>query len=164
MGMSAAGWAPLRSYSPPKGLSRPHILMQFGALRGHPGLCPVCAPLPAPRSPSSHSAINMLSSFMDRVGVYQFKQPSVVWGYLPQLNEWGKTALEWEVERVDGADHIPVFKAIPVCERVLSCVHKGSESLCADEGERLVVFSAMGGSKKAAKENAAALMACSGHC
>ncbi|KAH9849265.1 hypothetical protein C2E23DRAFT_888445 [Lenzites betulinus] len=89
----------------------------------------------------------MLTSFLDRVGRHEFRQPSIVWGYLPQLNEWGKTALEWEVDRVDGADHVPIFKATPVYE-----------------GERLLVFAAMGGSKKAAKERAAELMALSGHC
>ncbi|KAJ8483147.1 hypothetical protein ONZ51_g4898 [Trametes cubensis] len=70
-----------------------------------------------------------------------------MWGYLPQLNQWGGTALNWETERVGGKDHIPIFKAIPVYH-----------------GERLEVFAAQGESKKAAKENAAALMAQSGHC
>ncbi|KAI0360966.1 hypothetical protein OH77DRAFT_1467993 [Trametes cingulata] len=89
----------------------------------------------------------MITSFMDRVGTHQFRMPSPVWGYLPQLNEWGKTSLVWEVQRVAGKDHIPVFKAVPVYE-----------------GERLEVFAALGESKKAAKERAAELMALSGHC
>ncbi|KAI0778776.1 hypothetical protein BD413DRAFT_466402 [Trametes elegans] len=89
----------------------------------------------------------MISSFLDRQGNTQFRQPSPLWGYLPQINEWGKTALEWEIERVGGKDHVPVFKAIPVYE-----------------GERLEVFAGMGESKKIAKEKAATAMALSGHC
>ncbi|KAI8990603.1 hypothetical protein BD414DRAFT_305656 [Trametes punicea] len=89
----------------------------------------------------------MITSFMDRVGTYTFKQPSPVWGYLPQVNEWGGIHLVWECERIGGEDHIPVFRAVPVYG-----------------GERLEVFAALGESKKAAKEKAAALMALSGHC
>ncbi|EIW64144.1 uncharacterized protein TRAVEDRAFT_41560 [Trametes versicolor FP-101664 SS1] len=89
----------------------------------------------------------MFSSFLDRVGKYQFHPAQPMWGYLPQVNQWGSTALEWEVERIGGKDHIPIFKAIPVYE-----------------GERLEVFAGVGDSKKAAKEKAAEQMALSGHC
>ncbi|KAI0756291.1 hypothetical protein C8Q80DRAFT_21308 [Daedaleopsis nitida] len=88
--------------------------------------------------------------FMDRKGTYVFREPSSVWGYLPQLHEWAmKTRVEltWEAERIGGKDHMPDFKAIPVFM-----------------GERLEVFAAYGPSKKEAKEEAARLMATSGHC
>ncbi|PIL31393.1 hypothetical protein GSI_06094 [Ganoderma sinense ZZ0214-1] len=85
--------------------------------------------------------------FLERVPTVQFREPSSVWGYLPQLNEWGSIYLVWDTERVGGADHIPQFRAVPVYR-----------------GERLEVFAGMGLSKKAAKEEAAKQMALSGHC
>ncbi|KAH9897806.1 hypothetical protein C8Q73DRAFT_833912 [Cubamyces lactineus] len=89
----------------------------------------------------------MIMSFLERVGTHQFQEPTPMWGYLPQLNQWAGTALQWEIMRDGGEDHIPLFKAIPIYH-----------------GERLEVFAAHGVSKKAAKENAASRMARSGHC
>ena len=54
--------------------------------------------------------------FLERTGDHVFRAPSPVWGYLPQLNEWGGIHLVWETERVGGQDHVPTFRAIPVCE------------------------------------------------
>ncbi|KAI0783412.1 hypothetical protein C8Q75DRAFT_447029 [Abortiporus biennis] len=88
-----------------------------------------------------------ISSFEDRVGNHQFRVASPLWGYLPQVHEWSKGALEWEAERVDGVEHMPVFKAIPIYR-----------------GERLESYARTGNSKKAAKEEAAKAMALSGHC
>ncbi|KAL4252463.1 hypothetical protein ABKN59_002743 [Abortiporus biennis] len=76
-----------------------------------------------------------------------FRVASPLWGYLPQVHEWSKGALEWEAERVDGVEHMPVFKAIPIYR-----------------GERLESYARTGNSKKAAKEEAAKAMALSGHC
>ncbi|RDX51186.1 hypothetical protein OH76DRAFT_1347679 [Lentinus brumalis] len=89
----------------------------------------------------------MLPSFLDRQGTETFREPSSVWGYLPQLNEWAGSKLEWFAERVGGKDHQPEFEAFPIYD-----------------GERLEVFKALGKSKKAAKEEAARLMCTSGHC
>lgn len=76
--------------------------------------------LPLISSPSSpRSAMILFSSFMDRVGKHQFHPPHSMWGYLPQVNQWGSTSLVWEVERVGGQDHIPVFKALPICEWII---------------------------------------------
>ncbi|RPD57125.1 hypothetical protein L226DRAFT_607413 [Lentinus tigrinus ALCF2SS1-7] len=90
-----------------------------------------------------------LQSFMDRRPEtnHEFREPSSVWGYLPQLNQWAGTKLVWEVDRAGGEPHLPTWTAIPIYE-----------------GERLEVFKASGTSKKAAKEAAAKLMALSGHC
>ncbi|EJF67230.1 hypothetical protein DICSQDRAFT_142789 [Dichomitus squalens LYAD-421 SS1] len=85
--------------------------------------------------------------FLERIGTHIFREPSSVWGYLPQVNQWGGIRLEWEAERIGGLDHLPWFKATPIYN-----------------GERLEVFSAFGTSKKAAKEEAAKMMALSGHC
>ena len=57
--------------------------------------------------------------FLERIGTQQFRQPSIVWGYLPQLNEWAGIHLEWESERVGGQDHVPLWKATPICEYTL---------------------------------------------
>ncbi|KAI0334334.1 hypothetical protein GY45DRAFT_28978 [Cubamyces sp. BRFM 1775] len=89
----------------------------------------------------------MIMSFLDRVGTHQFEPPTPLRGYLPQLNQWAGTALRWETVRSGGQDHIPIFTAVPVYH-----------------GERLEVYAASGQSKKSAMENAAALMAQSGHC
>ncbi|TFK81168.1 hypothetical protein K466DRAFT_348820 [Polyporus arcularius HHB13444] len=91
--------------------------------------------------------VGMLPSFLDRQGTETFREPSSVWGYLPQLNEWAGSKLEWFAERVGGKDHQPEFEAFPIYD-----------------GERLEVFKALGKSKKAAKEEAARLMCTSGHC
>lgn len=80
---------------------------------------PIACPLrltPPTSHPPVPSAMIMFSSFLDRVGKYEFHPAQPMWGYLPQVNQWGSTALEWEVERIGGKDHIPIFKAIPVCE------------------------------------------------
>ena len=59
-----------------------------------------------------------MDSFKDRAGSHGFLAPvdGVSWGYLPQLHEWSKGALNWRVERVGGKDHLPLFSATPVCE------------------------------------------------
>ncbi len=104
--------------------------------------------------------------FLERVGKHVFTQPSSVWGYLPQLNEWGGIHLVWETERVGGPDHVPHFRAVPVCEYIL--YHRlcsvADHRSCQDREERLEVFAAMGTSNKVAKEESARLMATSGHC
>ena len=56
--------------------------------------------------------------FFEREGKHIFREPSSVWGYFPQLNEWGSIHLVWEAERVGGQDHLPQFRAIPICEYV----------------------------------------------
>ncbi|KAI0640016.1 hypothetical protein C8Q77DRAFT_1045750 [Trametes polyzona] len=92
----------------------------------------------------------MISSFHDRVGAHQFIPASPLWGYTPQLHEWAmkkRYRLEWQFERVDGKDHIPVFAATPIFE-----------------GEVLTAYRALGNSKKHAKERASEMMALSGHC
>ena len=58
----------------------------------------------------------VLPSFMERAGNHTFREPSSVWGYLPQVNEWARGGLEWYTERVGGQDHIPIFRAVPICE------------------------------------------------
>lgn len=105
---------------------------------------------------------------MERNGTHVFTEPSSVWGYLPQINEWSKGLLEWSTNRVGGADHIPVFSATPICKFrcYLSSLRCFSNTAVArlDRGEVLENFTAVGPSKKAAKEAAATLMALSGHC
>ena len=54
--------------------------------------------------------------FLERTPTIQFREASSVWGYLPQLNEWGSIHLVWETERVGGPDHVPHFRAVPICE------------------------------------------------
>ena len=101
--------------------------------------------------------------FVERIGGHKFHEPLPVWGYLPQINQWAGSLLQWEVNPVDGSDNHLSFKAIPICE----CASYG---LCAvadniqDNGERLEMFSGIGSSKRAAKEKAAENMALSGHC
>ncbi len=58
-------------------------------------------------------------SFYDRVGNHQFQEPTQMWGYWPQLNEWSKSTIAWNVIRVGGLDHVPVFEAYPICESLL---------------------------------------------
>ena len=109
--------------------------------------------------------VNMpaMPRFFTRTGEQKFMEPNTVWGYLPQINQWAGSLLQWEVNPVDGSDNHLSFKAIPICE----CASHG---LCAvpdniqDNGERLEMFSGIGSSKRAAKEKAAENMALSGHC
>ena len=103
---------------------------------------------------------------MERVGTHTFTEPSIVWGYLPQINEWSKGLLEWSTNRVGGEDHIPIFSATPICKFQYnqSSLRCSSNVAYLDRGEVLENFTAVGPSKKAAKEAAARLMALSGHC
>ena len=32
------------------------------------------------------------------------------------MNEWSKSTIAWNVIRVGGVDHMPVFEAFPICE------------------------------------------------
>ncbi|OCH95671.1 hypothetical protein OBBRIDRAFT_496834 [Obba rivulosa] len=86
-------------------------------------------------------------SFFDRTGQHQFRPPTSVWGYLPQVNEWACGTIYWRVTRVGGEDHIPVFECVPIWN-----------------GEPLEQFTALGHRKKAAMESAAEAVALSGHC
>ena len=56
------------------------------------------------------------TSFYDRVGNHQFQPPTKEWGYWPQLNEWSRNTITWNIIRIGGADHQPVFEAYPICE------------------------------------------------
>lgn len=72
-----------------------------------------------PRSPHfalSPPAMIIFPTFTDRQGEKVFRAPSSTWGYLPQINEWGGIDLEWFTERVGGKDHIPIFRAFPICK------------------------------------------------
>ncbi|OBZ71596.1 hypothetical protein A0H81_08568 [Grifola frondosa] len=89
----------------------------------------------------------IVNSFFDRQGTQQFHPPHPLRGYLAQINEWARGTIQWHVTRIGGEDHIPIFQAYPVW---------GNELL-----DR---FTAIGPSKKAAMEEAARLMALSGHC
>lgn len=71
--------------------------------------------------PPPEYAPNMIiiPSFFNRPGGHIFKEPSQLWGYLPQLNEWAlkqHVVLEWDVERIGGKDHMPFFRAVPKCK------------------------------------------------
>ncbi|THH33140.1 hypothetical protein EUX98_g1036 [Antrodiella citrinella] len=85
--------------------------------------------------------------FDARIGTYTFKPWSPLWGYLPQINEWGRGQVQWHVARVGGPDHVPQFQAVPIWY-----------------GQPLVQYTCWGYTKKAAKESAARAMALSGHC
>ena len=63
--------------------------------------------------------VNMpaIPRFFTRTGEQKFMEPNTVWGYLPQINQWAGIRLEWETDRVGGPDHLPCFRATPICER-----------------------------------------------
>lgn len=90
-----------------------------------------------------------MPSFFDRQGTQTFQEPveGTKWGYLPQVNEWARGAIEWRCERAGGAEHMPLWEAYPVWR-----------------DEELTVFTASGANKQIAKEASAKLMALSGHC
>ena len=106
--------------------------------------------------------------FYTRQGNYQFIQWSPLWGYLPQIHEWGMiqhSMVYWEVTRVNGPDHQPVFQAVPIC--MYSYVFVFNTFLttkATGENQVLNNFARTGFSKKAAKESAARAMAMSGNC
>lgn len=119
--------------------------------------------------PPPEYAPNMIiiPSFFNRPGGHIFKEPSQLWGYLPQLNEWAlkqHVVLEWDVERIGGRDHMPFFRAVPKCKSLHSSYFAKHIHHHLDQGERLDMFGAEGYNKKEAKEKAAMLMAHSGHC
>ena len=78
-------------------------------------------PLTAMDDPLQPPPVIVQNSFMDRVGNHRFHDPSIVWGYLLQVNEWARGLLEWQTDRVGGKDHIPIFSATPVCASKSPC-------------------------------------------
>ncbi|EKM61420.1 uncharacterized protein PHACADRAFT_248004, partial [Phanerochaete carnosa HHB-10118-sp] len=97
-------------------------------------------PLPSP-APA-------IAGFCDRLGTRSFEDPDQGGrGYLPQVNEWARGAIEWNCERAGGLEHVPLWEAYPIWR-----------------DEHLPMFIAQGPSKQAAKEASARLMAKSGHC
>ncbi|EKM61486.1 uncharacterized protein PHACADRAFT_135187 [Phanerochaete carnosa HHB-10118-sp] len=86
--------------------------------------------------------------FCARQGTHDFEDPEQGGRrYLPQVNKWGRGAVEWRCERAGGAEHVPLWEAYPIWR-----------------DEPLLMFNAQGPSKQAAKEASARLMAESGHC
>ena len=60
--------------------------------------------------------------FCERLGIHVFREPSSVWGYLPQLQEFaskGNKDLNWQVDKTADGE----WKAIPVCEYYLYLEH-----------------------------------------
>lgn len=86
------------------------------------------------------------------------------WGYLPQVNEWARGAIEWRCERAGGAEHMPLWEAYPVCKCSQFLQLLPYELCHAGRDEELTVFTASGANKQIAKEASAKLMALSGHC
>lgn len=107
-----------------------------------------------------------MPSFFDRQGTQTFQEPveGTKWGYLPQVNEWARGAIEWRCERAGGAEHMPLWEAYPVCK----CSHflqlLPYDLYHTGRDEELTVFTASGANKQIAKEASAKLMALSGHC
>lgn len=57
------------------------------------------------------------NSFLARHGTHRFEDPDQGGrGYLPQVNEWARGAIEWRCERAGGFEHMPVWEAFPICE------------------------------------------------
>ncbi|KAI0081196.1 hypothetical protein K474DRAFT_1657061 [Panus rudis PR-1116 ss-1] len=53
-------------------------------------------------------------SIRDRQGNYAFVKDR---SYLAQLNEWAaRPIIKFEVTRNGGEDHMPLFRATPICE------------------------------------------------
>ena len=104
------------------------------------------------------------SSFYDRVGNHQFQAPTKEWGYWPQLNEWSRNTITWNIVRIGGADHQPVFEAYPICKSPVLESMVLLMRMLPDRGEELRDYTARGPNKKTAIEAASQLMATSGHC